>query len=408
MLGTRKRHAVSGGDMPTMTREKTKYPGVYAINGTDPVSGKPEKIFYIVYRKAGKQIEEKAGRSNKPDLMTAAKASAMRGARIKGAPSNEEKRAVLRAEKGRMTIGKIWAEYEMHRTRRKSIKADTRLYALRIRPVFGDKVPEEVDPLSLDRFRAKLGKIVSEKTGKPFSPATIHHTMALLRQIVNFGIQRRLTKGLPSKVPVPPVGANMVTEYLTPDETAAFIKALDEDPDQDAADALRLAMLTGARKMEILKLRWEDVDLERGVWMLRDRKDYGDAGFPLPPRAVEILELRYKMRDEKSPFVFPGRAEDGFQKQFRLAAGRIKKAAKLPAKFRIFHGLRHHYASSMVSAGVDLYVVSKLLGHSDPTLTARRYAHLRPGVLADAAQLAGRLVGVAEQKAKEKEQAGTA
>lgn len=386
--------------MPTMTREKTKYPGVYAINGTDPVSGKPEKIFYIVYRKAGRQIEEKAGRASKPDLMTAAKASALRGARIKGAPSNEEKRAAQRAEKGRMTIGKLWTEYETHRSRRKSMKADQRLYALRIRPVFGDKVPEEVDPLSLDRFRAKLGKIVSEKTGKPLSPATIHHAMALLRQIVNFGVERRLTKGFSSKVPVPPMPANMVTEYLTPDQSAALIKALDEDPDQDAADALRLAMLTGARKGEIVKLRWEDVDLNRGVWTLRDRKDYGDAGFPLPPRAVEILELRNSIRDEESPFVFPGRAKDGFQKQFRLAAARIKKAAKLPTKFRIFHGLRHHYASSMVSAGVDLYVVSKLLGHSDPTLTAKRYAHLRPGVLADAAKLAGRLVAAAEEKAK--------
>lgn len=395
--------------MPTMQREKTKYPGVYAVNGTSPVSGKPEKIFYIVYRKGGKQIEEKAGRAGKPDAMTAAKASAIRGARIKGiAPTNEEKRAALRAEKGRMTISKLWESYEEHRTRRKSIKADARLYALRIRPVFGDKVPEDVDPLSLDRFHAKLGKMVSEKAGKPFAPATIHHTMALLRQIVNFGIERRLTKGFPSKVPVPPMPANMVTEFLTPKQTAALIKALDEDPDQDAADALRLAMLTGARKMEILRIRWEDVDLTRGVWMLRDRKDYGDAGFPLPQRAVEILELRHKIRDEESPFVFPGRADDGFQKQFRLAAGRIKKAAKLPPTFRIFHGLRHHYASSMVSAGVDLYVVSKMLGHSDPTLTARRYAHLCPGVLADAAELAGRLMGAAKEKAKEQEQEGTA
>src|SRR3989304_154011 len=182
--------------MPTMQREKTKYPGVYAVNGTSPVSGKPEKIFYLVHRKGGKQTKEKAGRAGKPDAMTAAKASAIRGARIKGiAPTNEEKRAAQRAEKGRMTISKLWEFYEEHRTRRKSIKADTSLYALRIRPVFGDKVPEEVDPLPLDRFRAKLGKMVSEKKGKPLAPATIHHTMALLRQIVNFGIERRLTKG---------------------------------------------------------------------------------------------------------------------------------------------------------------------------------------------------------------------
>ena len=53
--------------MPTMKREKTKYPGVYVIYAIDPATGKPEKIFYIVYRKGGKQIEEKAGRASKPD-----------------------------------------------------------------------------------------------------------------------------------------------------------------------------------------------------------------------------------------------------------------------------------------------------------------------------------------------------
>ena len=62
----------------------------------------------------------------------------------------------------------------------------------------------------------------------------------------------------------------------------------------------------------------------------------------------------------------------------RAAKRPAKRAAKLPEGFRLLHGLRHHYASMLVSSGVDLYVVSKLLGHSDPTLTAKRYAHLRP------------------------------
>jgi integrase len=46
---------------------------------------------------------------------------------------------------------------------------------------------------------------------------------------------------------------------------------------------------------------------------------------------------------------------------------------------------------------VDLFVVSKLLGHADPSLTAKRYAHLRPGIMAEAAERAGRLVAEAEE-----------
>jgi integrase len=189
------------------------------------------------------------------------------------------------------------------------------------------------------------------------------------------------------------------TEYLTDPLVAALKKALDEEVDQDAADVLRLALYTGARRAEIFRLRWEDVDLSRGVWILRDRKDGHDAGFPLPSPARNVLERRTASRGE-SDFVFPGIGRDGYLKDPREAFERIRAAAGLPKNFRILHGLRHHYASSLVSAGVDLFVVSKLLGHSDPSLTARRYAHLKPGAMAQAAELAGHLVEEASKKAK--------
>jgi integrase len=140
--------------------------------------------------------------------------------------------------------------------------------------------------------------------------------------------------------------------------------------------------------------------------MLRDRKDGRDTGFPLPTQAQEVLAHRSRTRRGDSPFVFPGRAEDGYQKQFRVATDRIKNAAALPKRFRLFHGLRHHYASAMTSAGVDLYVVSKLLGHSDVTLTSKRYAHLKPGVLTEAAELAGRVVMGEKKQGKKMEAPG--
>ena len=387
--------------MPTIEREKTKYPGVYAIQGTDPVSGKPEKIFYIVYRKDGKQIEEKAGRQSK-DAMTAARAAAIRGSKIRGAKSNAQLRAEKNADKARMTISRLWETYALYRVRRKSLAPDRRRFEQHIRPAFGDKIPEEVDPLSLDRFRAKLAKTISGKTKKPLSPTTVHHIMALLRQIVNFGVLRNLTKGFGSKVPVPPMPANMKTEDLTDKQLAALLRALNEETDQDAADIVRLALFTGARRGEILKVQWDDIDLTRGVWILRDRKGGRDAGFPLSAAAREVLKKRLAMRED-SPFVFPGTGKDGHMGNHPAAFKRIKAAAKLPKGFRVVHGLRHHYASMLVSSGVDLYVVSKLLGHSDPTLTAKRYAHLRPGVMAEAAELAGKLVSAVEEKAAKAE-----
>jgi len=63
--------------MPIIKRHKTKYPGVYFIQGSAIGTGKPERIYYIIYRKDGRLIEEKAGRQFQDD-MTAAKAAQMR------------------------------------------------------------------------------------------------------------------------------------------------------------------------------------------------------------------------------------------------------------------------------------------------------------------------------------------
>jgi integrase len=338
--------------------------------------------------------------------MTPARAASLRGLRVKGvSPTNQERREKKAAQQARMTIGKLWEIYETHRGRRKGIASDRIRYNLHIRPVLGNKVPEEIDTLSLDRFRASIAKKKSERSGFPLSPVTVHHVMSQLRAIVNFGVTRQLTEGFRAKVPVPPMPTVTRTEFLSDPQVAALTTALDEEIDQDAADVVRLALFTGARRAEILKIQWDDVDLSRSVWTLRDRKDGKDSGFPLSSPAQEILSRRFAARGG-SPFVFPGPGRDGYLKDPREAFERIREAAKLPKNFRILHGLRHHYASSLVSEGVDLYVVSKLLGHSDPSLTARRYAHLKPGAMAQATELAGQLVEAAGKKAKREPSAG--
>ncbi len=393
--------------MPTMKRFPVKgYRGVYYIEGTAIGSEKPERIYYIRYKKAGKLIEEKAGRSGKPDSMTPATAAAIRTQRMKGIlPSNTEKREAADADKKRMTVSKLAEYYFENRSRNKSDISDRAKFRLHIEPALGNKIPEEIDPLSFDRLRASLAKKKAARKEGNLSPTTVRHVMALLRQIINFGVSRGITEGTRKKVPVPPMPGTMVTEDLTDAQLSELIKALDAEADQDAADIVRLILYTGARRAEVMKLLWDDVDLSRGVWTLRDRKDGRTTGFPIPAPAVEILKRREKVRGT-SLSVFPGPGEDGHVVDPRAAFRRIHKAAKLPEGFRLLHGLRHRYASALVSSGVDLFVVSKLLGHSTPDLTAKRYAHLRPGVMAEAAELAGRLVNAATIAEGDKAAAG--
>ncbi len=88
-------------------RVKTPYPGVYYIMGKAS-DGRPENIFFIIYRKNGKLIEEKAGRQFKND-MTPAKAASLRTKRIEGAASNQERREAAR--KKTWTFDRLWQEY---------------------------------------------------------------------------------------------------------------------------------------------------------------------------------------------------------------------------------------------------------------------------------------------------------
>jgi hypothetical protein len=101
--------------MPVINRHKTKYPGVYFIEGSAVGSKRTERIYYIRYRKNGKIFEEKAGRQFADD-MTPARASRVRAEKIEGKrPSNQEKRAILdeekKAAKNSWTIDRLWEEY---------------------------------------------------------------------------------------------------------------------------------------------------------------------------------------------------------------------------------------------------------------------------------------------------------
>lgn len=134
--------------------------------------------------------------------------------------------------------------------------------------------------------------------------------------------------------------------------------------------ALRLLLLTGCREREILTLRWDAVDLERGFLRLADTKT-GRSVRPLGAAAAELLDALPRVAG--SPFVFPG-ARDGkpLQDVSRLWYA-VRLAAGLP-DVRL-HDLRHSFAAVSASGGDSLLVTRALLGHRH-VATTQRYAHL--------------------------------
>jgi integrase len=167
---------------------------------------------------------------------------------------------------------------------------------------------------------------------------------------------------------------------------------IDKDYDIQAANFMRMVLFTGMRRGELFKLKWDDIDFDKGFIHIRQPKGGKDQTMPLNQAARELLENHRRNAD--APYVFPGRG--GKQRtEIRRPVDRIRKAAGLPPDFRPLHGLRHTYASMLASSGqVDLYTLQKLLTHKTAAMT-QRYAHLRDQALRQASDLAGDLINQA-------------
>ena len=176
--------------------------------------------------------------------------------------------------------------------------------------------------------------------------------------------------------------------FLTPEELCRLGQALDAAPAEQvasahAAAAIRLLVLTGCRRNEILGLRWEDLDFDAGEMRLADSKT-GARVVPMPPPAAKVLEGLPRVAG--NPWVFPGRKKGTGQRNINDSWDRIRKRAGLDG-VRL-HDLRHSYASRALALGEGLPMIGELLGHRKVQTTAR-YAHLaRDSVRASTAKVA--------------------
>lgn len=361
-----------------MKRQKTDYPGVF-YREADRVGGKgKEKVFYILFKKGGTLHEEKVGRQFADD-MTAARAARIRGERIEG---KRKSRKEIREERKASvwTLSKIFEAWKEHKAEKRSLAQDKSRFSLYLESELGGKEPKDIVSLDIDKLKRVALK------GK--SPATVKLTLALLRSVVNWGHSNGLCQGLSFKIEMPRVN-NLKTEDLLPDQVKALLKAIAEDIDTDAGDVMRLALFTGMRRGELLKLQWNDIDFRRGFIKITSPKGGPDQMIPLNEAARGVLEGRRE--SIKGSYVFPGIAGK-HRADVAKSVKRIKEAAKLPLDFRPLHGLRHTYASMLASSGqVDLFTLQKLLTHKSPLMT-QRYAHLRDESLKRASDLAGEIV----------------
>jgi integrase len=180
---------------------------------------------------------------------------------------------------------------------------------------------------------------------------------------------------------------NQKTEDLNPEQLKKLLEEIGKSQDIEAAAIMKLALFTGMRRGEMFKLKWNDIDFQRGFIAIKNPKGGVSQKIPLNEQARQVLENH--PRTAENVFVRP----DGEPfTDIRRRVNPIKEAAGIPDDFRALHGLRHTYASMLASSGkVDLYTLQKLLTHKSPIMT-QRYAHLRDDALRNASTLAGDII----------------
>ena len=231
--------------------------------------------------------------------------------------------------------------------------------------------------------REEINRWVTERTTGGVSGATVNRDLCLASAILRWAIDRGICDSNPFRTVARLSERGRKREtYLTAEEAQKVLAAAAEG----FRPLLLCALATGMRRGEILSLDWTHVDLEKRVLNVQPENEKAGRGraVPMTQELHEVLSQLAKRRvrriDGQQPVFVMAGGERWDESSLRQEFLRVRAASKLPDEKRAalrFHDLRHTSASLMVTAGVPLYSVGKVLGHSTPQTTAR-YAHLAP------------------------------
>lgn len=253
-----------------------------------------------------------------------------------------------------------------------------------IKPLLGRKKVTEVTRNDIVKFQTDIanGKTsIDVKTGVRGraivrgGKGTAARTVGLLGGIFSFAIGSGLIRDNPVRG-VKRYKDKRNHRFLTEADIAKIGEALtfyeEQEKNGNAIAIIRLLLFTGARRGEIEKLRWQEVDLEARCLRLEDSKT-GQKILPLSIGACDLLRKHEERFGGNSLFVFASAKYDGHYSGTPKFWKHVRSYAGFP-ELRI-HDLRHSFASLGLSQGRSLAILGALLGHRDQSTTLR-YAHL--------------------------------
>lgn len=311
-----------------------------------------------LYRGVYAAVRSRAGKTERFSLRTANLQEAQRRLRDHLARPTGE------------TVGELVASYLDDKDETAIRAVDLRGAWKQAEATFGHLRPDQITRELCREYRDK-------RYAAGRKPNTVRKELEVVRAALNFH-----KKGAAAvfELPSPPPPKE---RYLSRDEARALLRAARPFPHIRAFIALSLA--TAARQSALLELTWDRVDFERRriTLALGDDKDEDRkrrATVPMNRRAYRYLRVLRELATCNHVIEWGGHRVLSVKKGFRAACDRAGIKGVTP------HILRHTAASWMAERGVDMFRISRFLGHSDTKVTERRYAKLHPSFLADAAE----------------------
>ena len=314
------------------------------------------------------------------------------------AKSEAAEQARLEEEKRATTFGEYFdtVYFPIAETSKKksSYRQELAHYKHWLKPVLGDLRMIDIRPMHLEKVKRnmlnassvikknpKTGKKIPAKVSKKGrSPRMIQYVLSTFRLVWNHARREGLVVDeWPGRAVKIPKVDNRRMRFLSDEEGDKLLEDL-KGRSQQLHDICLLSFETGMRADEIFSLKWKRVDLEKKSIKVFDSKGSDRVVF-MTDRVLKMLqrlpkdgELIFLSREGKQIKEISN-SFDRAVKELGLNDGIEDSRDKL-----VFHSLRHSFASRLVERGVDLYTVSKLMGHSSISMT-ERYSHLRPATL---------------------------
>ena len=203
------------------------------------------------------------------------------------------------------------------------------------------------------------------------APTAANRLLALLSSVFGRAVEFGLWEGANPCIGIRKFPEETRDRFLSADELRRFFEALESEPNTTTRDFVLVALLTGARRSNLLEMRWANLDLEAATWRIGRTKNGTPQTVALVEPVVELL--RERRRQASSVFVFPGRGRTGHLVEPKKGWSRICKAAGIEGA-RI-HDLRRTMGSWQAKTGASLPVIGKSLNHKSQS-TTQIYARL--------------------------------